>query len=132
MIGLTVKNIIIKKQLNFFFKVPGVLFCTIFVLLSQFIDEEFQTFNNNLIWFFGVLTPLSTILTSINKIKQIIFFCLRGLFYHGYLFHIPIFYNDNTKHWVICVNLESMSLKFQHVWGCIPCNRVLTQSQVIS
>jgi hypothetical protein len=30
MIGLTVKNIIIKKQLNFFFKVPGVLFCTIF------------------------------------------------------------------------------------------------------
>jgi hypothetical protein len=39
MIGLTVKNIIIKKQLIFFFKVPGVLFCTIFdadfVLLSQ-------------------------------------------------------------------------------------------------
>ena len=30
MIGLTVKNIIIKKQLNFFFKVLGVLFCTIF------------------------------------------------------------------------------------------------------
>ena len=30
MIGLTVKNIIIKKQLNHFFKVPGVLFCTIF------------------------------------------------------------------------------------------------------
>jgi hypothetical protein len=28
MIGLTVKNIIIKKQLDFFFKVPGVLFCT--------------------------------------------------------------------------------------------------------
>ena len=28
MIELTVKNIIIKKQLNFFFKVPGVLFCT--------------------------------------------------------------------------------------------------------
>ena len=28
MIGLTVKNIIIKKQLKFFFKVPGVLFCT--------------------------------------------------------------------------------------------------------
>jgi hypothetical protein len=27
MIGLTVKNII-KKQLNFFFKVLGVLFCT--------------------------------------------------------------------------------------------------------
>ena len=24
MIGLTVKNIIIKKQLNFFFKVPGL------------------------------------------------------------------------------------------------------------
>jgi hypothetical protein len=22
--------------------------------------------------------------------------------------------------------------QFQHVWGCIPCNRVLTQSQVIS
>jgi hypothetical protein len=30
MIGLTVKNIIIKKQLKKFFKVPGVLFCTIF------------------------------------------------------------------------------------------------------
>ena len=30
MIGLTVKNIIIKKQLKFFFKVPGVLCCTIF------------------------------------------------------------------------------------------------------
>ena len=30
MIGLTVKNIIIKKQLNLFVKVPGVLFCTIF------------------------------------------------------------------------------------------------------
>ena len=30
MIGLTVKNIIIKKQLNFVFKVPGVLFCTIY------------------------------------------------------------------------------------------------------
>ena len=29
MIGLTVKNIIIKKQLKIFFKVPGVLFCTI-------------------------------------------------------------------------------------------------------
>jgi hypothetical protein len=28
MIGLTVKNIIIKKQLKTFFKVPGVLFCT--------------------------------------------------------------------------------------------------------
>jgi hypothetical protein len=32
MIGLTVKNIIITKQLKFFFKVPGVLFCTIFGL----------------------------------------------------------------------------------------------------
>jgi hypothetical protein len=30
MIGLTVKKIIIKKQLKFFFKVPGDLFCTIF------------------------------------------------------------------------------------------------------
>ena len=30
MIGLTVKNIIIKKQLKKNFKVPGVLFCTIF------------------------------------------------------------------------------------------------------
>ena len=29
MIGLTVKNIIIKKQLKTFFKVPGVQFCTI-------------------------------------------------------------------------------------------------------
>ena len=28
MIQLTIKNIIIKKQLNFFFKIPGVLFCT--------------------------------------------------------------------------------------------------------
>jgi hypothetical protein len=35
MIGLTVKNIIIKKQLNFFFKVPGVLFCTIFEQCGQ-------------------------------------------------------------------------------------------------
>jgi hypothetical protein len=34
MIGLTVKNIIIKKQLKFFFKVPGVLFCTIFDCLN--------------------------------------------------------------------------------------------------
>ena len=32
MIGLTVKNIIIKKQLKTNFKVPGVLFCTIFEL----------------------------------------------------------------------------------------------------
>ena len=31
MIRLTVKNIIIKKQLKKNFKVPGVLFCTIFV-----------------------------------------------------------------------------------------------------
>jgi hypothetical protein len=30
MIGLTVKNIIIEKQLKKKFKVPGVLFCTIF------------------------------------------------------------------------------------------------------
>jgi hypothetical protein len=30
MIGLTVKNIIIKKQLKKKFKVPGDLFCTIF------------------------------------------------------------------------------------------------------
>jgi hypothetical protein len=30
MIRLTEKYIIIKKQLNFFFKVPGVLFCTTF------------------------------------------------------------------------------------------------------
>ena len=30
MIGLTIKNIIIKKQLKTNFKVPGVLFCTIF------------------------------------------------------------------------------------------------------
>ena len=30
MIGLTVQNIIIKKQLKTKFKVPGVLFCTIF------------------------------------------------------------------------------------------------------
>jgi hypothetical protein len=30
MIGLTVKNIIIKKQLKKNFKVPGVLFYTIF------------------------------------------------------------------------------------------------------
>jgi hypothetical protein len=34
MIGLTVKYIIIKKQLNHFFKVPGVLFCTIFDCLN--------------------------------------------------------------------------------------------------
>ena len=32
MIGLTVKNIIIKKQLKKKFKVPGDLFCTIFGL----------------------------------------------------------------------------------------------------
>jgi hypothetical protein len=30
MIGLTVNNIIMKKQLNLLFKVPGVLFCTTF------------------------------------------------------------------------------------------------------
>ena len=35
MIGLTVKNIIIKKQLKKKFKVPGDLFCTIFEGLSQ-------------------------------------------------------------------------------------------------
>jgi hypothetical protein len=29
MIGLTVKSIIIKKQLKKNFKVPGVLFCTV-------------------------------------------------------------------------------------------------------
>ena len=39
MIGLTVKNIIIKKQLNFFFKVPGVLFCTtVSMSIDWFID----------------------------------------------------------------------------------------------
>ena len=30
MIGLTVNNIIIKKQLKLLFNVPGVLFCTTF------------------------------------------------------------------------------------------------------
>ena len=30
MIGLTVTNIIIKKQQNFFFEIPGILFCTTF------------------------------------------------------------------------------------------------------
>jgi hypothetical protein len=30
MIGLTVNNIIMKKQLNLLFMVPGVLFCTTF------------------------------------------------------------------------------------------------------
>jgi hypothetical protein len=34
MIGLTVKNIIIKKQLKKKFKVPGDLFCTIFDCLN--------------------------------------------------------------------------------------------------
>jgi hypothetical protein len=34
MIGLTVKNIIIKKQQKQNFKVPGVLFCTIFDCLN--------------------------------------------------------------------------------------------------
>ena len=35
MIGLTVKNIIIKKQLKKKFKVPGDLFCTIFETVSM-------------------------------------------------------------------------------------------------
>ena len=30
MIGLTVKNVIIKKQLKLLFNVPGVLFCNTF------------------------------------------------------------------------------------------------------
>ena len=34
MIGLTVKNIIIKKQLTKKLKVPGDLFCTIFDCLN--------------------------------------------------------------------------------------------------
>jgi hypothetical protein len=38
MIGLTVKNIIIKKQLKFFFKVPGVLFSTVSMRIGWFID----------------------------------------------------------------------------------------------
>jgi hypothetical protein len=38
MIGLTVKNIIIKKQLKKNFKVPGVLFCTIFDGIGWFTD----------------------------------------------------------------------------------------------
>jgi hypothetical protein len=39
MIGITVKTIIIKKQLKFVFKVPGVLFCTTFSMRTGWFPD---------------------------------------------------------------------------------------------
>ena len=63
MIGLTVKNIIIKKQLKFFFKVPGVLFCTIF---------EDWTVSMRIGWFTDV-PPLGILGTIYSRKRSIHF-----------------------------------------------------------
>ena len=52
MIGLTVKNIIIKKQLKKKFKVPGDLFCTIFE--DWFTDVPPRTVSMRIGWFTDV------------------------------------------------------------------------------
>ena len=46
MIGLTVKNIIIKKQLKFFFKVPGVLFILFSIASRDIMAPAFSRITN--------------------------------------------------------------------------------------
>jgi hypothetical protein len=62
MIGLTAKNIIIKKQLKKKFKVPGDLFCTIF---EDYLNADwlvYWTVSMRIGWFTDA-PPIATIYT---------------------------------------------------------------------
>ena len=82
MIGLTVKNIIIKKQLKKKFKVPGDLFCTIF---------EDWTVSMRIGWFTDV-SPETAVNMSylMTKVGFNVFFSLnQSVSHHNIMLLLP-------------------------------------------